>query len=265
MIEDNKQILAFMAHPDDVEFLCAGTLAKLRNRGYEIHIATMTAGDGGSMELPPKEIARLRLSEAACAASFLGASYRCAGAKDFFITYDEQIIKKTIEVIRLVNPFMVITHSPTDYMVDHEMTSRLVRAACFAAPAPNAITGAQPAAPPIAGIPYLYYADPLEGKDIFGCHIDPDFSIDISDVIEIKRKMLECHASQRDWLMKQHGIDHYVLSMLQWGAMRGSQIGVAYAEGFRQHRGHAYPQDNKLAEILRSAAADHKVIAQRGQ
>jgi LmbE family N-acetylglucosaminyl deacetylase len=130
------------------------------------------------------------------------------------------------------------------------MTSRLVRAACFAAPAPNAATGAEPAAPPIASVPYLYYADPLEGKDIFGQPVAPGFYIDISDVIEIKERMLACHASQRAWLLKQHGLDHYLSAMREWSARRGVEAGVSYAEGFRQHLGHAYPQDNILAEIL---------------
>ena len=114
MTQDNKHVLAFMAHPDDVEFLCAGTLARLKERGYEIHIATMTAGDGGSAELPPAEISRIRLSEAARSAARLGASYRCAGTRDFFITYDAENIRQAIETVRLANPFLVITHSPAD-------------------------------------------------------------------------------------------------------------------------------------------------------
>jgi LmbE family N-acetylglucosaminyl deacetylase len=172
------------------------------------------------------------------------------------ITYDAQTIRRAIEAVRLANPFLVMTHSPSDYMVDHEMTSRLVRAACFAAPAPNAVTEARSAAPPLAGVPYLYYADPLEGKDIFGRPVVPGFYIDISDVIELKQKMLACHASQREWLLRQHGIDHYIDSMKEWSARRGAEIGVSYAEGFRQHLGHAYPQDNRLAELLGAAETD---------
>jgi LmbE family N-acetylglucosaminyl deacetylase len=49
---DNGHVLAFMAHPDDIEILCAGTLIHLCKKGYTIHMATMTAGDGGSVELP---------------------------------------------------------------------------------------------------------------------------------------------------------------------------------------------------------------------
>jgi hypothetical protein len=69
-------------------------------------------------------------------------------------------------------------------------------------------------------------------------------------VIETKSAMLAAHASQRDWLLKQHGMDHYVESMRHWGAERGKEAGVAYAEGFRQHLGHSYPQDNLLGRVL---------------
>lgn len=247
----NPHILAFMAHPDDAEFLCAGTLARLKNQGYQIHIATMTAGDGGSAELPNEEIARLRYREAEQAAALLGAEYSCAHQRDFFVTFGQATIQAALEIIRRAKPVLVITHSPQDYMTDHEQTSLIVRAACFAASAPNAKTGADEPAKPLAAIPHLYYADAIEGQDIFGAPIPPSVYVDISEVIETKAAMLKCHASQRDWLLQQHGMDHYVESMKHWSAQRGSEIGVAYAEGFRQHLGHAYPQDNLLAQVLR--------------
>lgn len=246
----SNNVLAFFAHPDDAEFLCAGTLARLQSQGWQIHLATMTAGDGGSAELPNAGIARIRLGEAARAAALLEAGYHCAGLPDFFFNYDAPTLRRVIEIIRLTNPAIVFTHSPDDYLVDHETASRLVRAACFAAPAPNAHTEAENAAPPVAAIPHLYYADPLEGKDILGRPVAPGFYVDISDVIELKAQMLACHASQREWLRAQHGMDHYLESMTAWAARRGAEVGVPYAEAFRQHLGHAYPQDNKLADLL---------------
>ncbi|HWQ33530.1 MAG TPA: PIG-L family deacetylase [Blastocatellia bacterium] len=250
MSRSDNNVLAFFAHPDDAEFLCAGTLARLKERGCRIQIATMTAGDGGSAELPNAEIARIRLDETARAAALLEADYQCAGLPDFFFNYDAPTLRRVIEIIRQVNPAIVFTHSPDDYMVDHETASRLVRAACFAAPAPNAKTGAADAAPPIAGIPHLYYADPLEGKDILGRPIAPGFYVDVSGAIELKAQMLACHTSQREWLRVQHGMDHYLESMREWAAHRGAEAGVPYAEAFRQHLGHAYPQNNRLTEII---------------
>lgn len=246
----NKNVLAFMAHPDDAEFLCAGTLARLKNQGFVIHIATMTAGDGGSAELSNEEIARIRYNEAEQAAALLDANYTCAHQRDFFVIYSQATICAALEIIRRANPILVITHSPQDYMLDHEQTSLIVRAACFGVSAPNAKTHVDEPAPPLAAIPHLYYADAIEGKDIFGNAIPPSVYVDISDVIETKAAMLATHASQRDWLLKQHGMDQYVESMKHWSAQRGSEIGVVYAEGFRQHLGHAYPQNNLLEEIL---------------
>ncbi len=251
MKQVNPNILAFMAHPDDAEFLCAGTLARLKTQGYAIHLATMTAGDGGSAELPNEEIARIRYHEATTAAALLDANYNCAHQRDFFVTYGQATMQAAIEIIRRVNPVLVITHSPQDYMTDHEQTSTIVRAACFAASAPNARTQVDEPAKPIAAIPHLYYTDAIEGKDIFGQAIPPSVYVDISAVIETKVAMLSCHASQRDWLLQQHGMDHYIESMKHWSAQRGSAIGVAYAEGFRQHLGHAYPQNDLLREVLR--------------
>jgi LmbE family N-acetylglucosaminyl deacetylase len=246
----NKNILAFMAHPDDAEFLCAGTLARLKNQGFQLHLATMTAGDGGSAELSNEEIARIRYIEAEQAAALLDADFQCAHQRDFFVTYGQATIQAAIEIIRRANPILVITHSPQDYMTDHEQTSLIVRAACFAASAPNAKTNVDEPAPPLATIPHLYYTDAIEGKDIFGNAIPPSLYVDISDVIETKAAMLACHASQRDWLLQQHGMDHYVEAMKHWSAQRGSEIGVQYAEGFRQHLGHAYPQNNLLGQLL---------------
>ena len=247
---DNGQVLAFMAHPDDIEILCAGTLIHLRRKGYAIHMATMTAGDGGSAELSGPEIARIRLKEARASADLLNASYHCAGEKDFLITHQPVTIKRVVEIVRICRPFLVITHPPSDYMLDHEVTSQLVRNACFCAGAPNMLTDALPAARPLEGIPYLYYAAPVENKDIWGTAARFAVAIDTGDVMALKEEMLKCHASQREWLMKHHGIDEFVESMRRWSAEVGRQRAVAYAEGFRQHLGHAYPQDDKLSQIL---------------
>ena len=94
--------------------------------------------------------------------------------------------------------------------------------------------------------------DAIEGKDSLGREVCPDFGIDITQVMDTKRAMLSAHASQRQWLLKHHGMDEYLDAMQDWGAQQGRRYGVAYAEGFRQHRGHSYPQDNILAQLLGS-------------
>lgn len=243
-------VLSVLAHPDDAEFLCAGTLLRLaREHGWQIHIASMTPGDCGSTEHSPDEIARIRRQEGARAAALLGACYHCLEERDLLIFYHERPLERVTRLLRSVRPRIVLTHSPADYMLDHEMTSTLTRAAVFGAPAPNFLLdrGHPPALP---AVPHLYYCDPIEGKDALGRPVEPDFRIDISAVMDAKTEMLAAHASQRDWLRKHHGMDHYVESMRSWCRQRGRQAGVSFAEGFRQHKGHGYPPANLLGKLL---------------
>lgn len=250
----NTVALAILAHPDDAEFLCAGSLVRLRKeKGWSIHIASMTPGDCGSAEHGPEEIARLRRAEGAEAAAAIGASYHCLEERDLRVIYNEPALEKVTRLLNKVGPQIVFTHSPDDYHLDHEQTSKLVRAATFAAPIANFLHkrhGAEERHPPLANIPHLYYCDPLEGKDAFGNPIPPGFRIDISRAIEDKARMLACHESQRAWLRKHHGVDNLVESMKEWGAVQGQAAGAAFAEGFRQHLGHSYPQNNLLGELL---------------
>ncbi|MBM3334975.1 PIG-L family deacetylase, partial [Candidatus Sumerlaeota bacterium] len=83
------KVLAIGAHPDDVEFTCAGTLALLAQRACSISIATLSSGDGGSAELPPNEIAAIRRREAQRSAAVVGASYTCLEFRDFCIYVDD--------------------------------------------------------------------------------------------------------------------------------------------------------------------------------
>jgi LmbE family N-acetylglucosaminyl deacetylase len=245
--------LAILAHPDDAEFLCAGTLIRLRReRGWDTHITSMTPGDCGSAEYPPDEIARIRRGEARAAAAAIGATYHCAEERDLRVVYNEPALERVVRRLNQVRPDVVLTHSPDDYHLDHEQTSKIVRAATFAAPIPNFLHGRH-LHPPMGHIPHLYYCDPVEGKDAFGVPIAPGFRIDISGVIEDKARMLGCHESQRAWLRKHHGVDNLVDSMREWAATQGKAGRVAFAEGFRQHLGHSYPQNNVLAELLGKA------------
>jgi LmbE family N-acetylglucosaminyl deacetylase len=244
------RILAIHAHPDDIEFQCAGTLLRLRQAGCPVTMATMTPGDCGSAELGADEIAVVRRAEARRSAELLGADYVCLEFRDLSIVIDNESRRRVTEIVRRARPDIVITAPPVDYMSDHEMTSRLVRDACFNAPIPNYKTWQWDPSPPIGRIPHLYYVDAIEGMDYFGRPLEPEFIIDISAVFERKLEMLACHDSQRAWLRKQHGLDEYLESSSRWSAARGRQLGVEYAEGFTQHRGHPYPHENLLQSLL---------------
>lgn len=242
----NNTVLAIVAHPDDAELTCAGTLALLKDKGWHIEMATMTPGDGGTATLSREEISKVRKKEAAAAAALIDARYQCLECEDIFILYDKPTLIKVIELIRNTRPRMVFTMSPTCYMVDHEMTSKLVQTACFSAGVKNIVTSSSP----IFYTPHLYYVDAIEGKDRLGTDVVPSMIVDITDKIDLKVQMLECHSSQRDWLQKHHGMDEYVHAMCTFSGYRGAQISAGFGEGFRQHLGHAFPQDNLLAEVL---------------
>jgi LmbE family N-acetylglucosaminyl deacetylase len=243
-------VLSVLAHPDDAEFLCAGALTRLaREHGWQVHIATMTPGDCGSAELPPEEISRVRRGEGAAAAAVLGATYHCLEERDLLVFYNERALERVTRLLRQVRPRLVLTHSPADYMLDHEMTSTVARAAAFAAPIPNFLRD-RGHGPPLEHIPHLYYCDPIEGKDLLGRPVPAGLIVDVSGAIDGKVEMLTRHASQREWLLKHHGMDQYVRAMRDWGAARGRPHGLAYAEGFRQHLGHSYPQDDLLGALL---------------
>jgi LmbE family N-acetylglucosaminyl deacetylase len=255
-----SRALAVMAHPDDVELLAAGTLLRLKGLGWELKIITMTSGDCGSMTQSKEEISHIRLAEAKAAAGFVGASYACAGLMDIEIFANSDNMRRVVELMRSFDPDVVITHSPVDYMLDHEETSRIVRGASFALAIPLYRTQQIAPARPARSTPALYYADPIEGIDPMGERVWPQFYVDITEMLEQKREMLGLHRSQLEWLRAHHGIDEYLNRMTAWAARLGEECGSAYAEGFRQHLGHGYPHESRLQEALKQFVKTRKQV-----
>jgi len=241
-----KIVLAIFAHPDDAEFLCAGTLTLLRDAGWAVHIATMAPGDKGTEVYSREEISAIRKGEAARAARVIGGTYHCLECEDVYIMYDKPTLNKATALIRRVRPSVVFTASPADYMLDHELTSLVVQTACFS----SGMKNMDVSEPPFEPVPYLYYCDPMEGKDKLGNPIHPAMYVDISETIGTKEEMLASHESQRNWLLAHHKMDEYILSMKRFAEQRGKEAGTKYAEGFRQNLGHGYPQDNILKKTL---------------
>jgi len=225
-------VLALHAHPDDIEILAGGTMALLRERGHRVVMATMTPGDLGSMDKPAHEIASIRRAEAAASAALIGAEYRCLEFRDMSIFSDDASRRRVTEFLRSAKPDVIFTSSPADYLCDHETTSRLARDACFAATIPNYETGSAP----LSKIPHLYFMDPIDE------FVTPDLWVDVTPFFETKRAMLAQHGSQGDWLSKQHGMDDYLAQMERWAREKGERAGCKYAEGFRQHKVHPFPQ-----------------------
>jgi LmbE family N-acetylglucosaminyl deacetylase len=244
----HKVALALMAHPDDAEILCAGTLVRLWQAGWEIHIATTCAGDCGTATLPAEEIMAVRAAEARQSAAMIGATYHWVGSFDGKVCYDVPTLDRSYALLRRICPTLVFTHPHRDYMMDHEETSRIARAVSFAYSCRN--ISPEPQRRPDAGVPWLYYCDPIEGIDPLGKTVSPTTVIDIRAQQELKLQMLACHASQREWLRAHHGMDEYLEATRRHNASRGLLINSPAAEGFVQHRGHAYPANDLLAELF---------------
>ena len=243
-------ILAIHAHPDDVETLASGTLARLAAAGHRVVILTATAGEGGSTETGPEETAQIRLKEAAAAAALIGADYRCAGLPDLGVFNDDASRRRVTEIVRETAPDIVVTGSPADYHPDHEATSLLVRDACFAASVPNYRTGR---AAPMTTIPHLYFTDPIGGRTREGVRVAPDFGVDVGAFMAMKRRMLQAHESQASWVARQHGVPDHIAGMEAWTARRGRDFAVPFAEGFRQYRHQPYPATPGLQDLLGAA------------
>jgi N-acetylglucosamine malate deacetylase 1 len=246
-------ILAIHAHPDDIEILAGGTVAMLAAGGNRVVAVSMTPGDCGSHHHSPEEIAAIRRREAANAARLAGAEYRCAEFRDLAIFNDDSSRRRVVEILRQVRADIVLTSAPIDYMCDHEATSMLVRDGCFAAPAPNYRTNASDPAPAIPAIPHLYFMDSVAGVDRENRRQAPDFFVNVGPYFATKRAMLAEHKSQREWLREHHGMDNYLITMEQWTRANGTESGVEFAEGFRQYKGHPYPESPLLQQLLGTA------------
>lgn len=243
-----ERVLAFGCHPDDVEFMCGGTLALLARMGHEIHIATMTGGEVGSPTLTREEIQRVRLGEAKRAAEIIGGKYHYAGGCDLEVEFNCEYRKMATRVVREANPTIVFTCPPMDYLADHEQTSLLVRNACYIATVPLYDCGAEAA--PGAKFPYLYYWNAVGLADIFGRKLPMHMGVDVSEAMGTKEKMLASHESQRAWLKAHTKWDSYMEQMKDLTRKQGELIGKPWGECFMQHRNVGHPQDNILKKIM---------------
>src|SRR5438093_5120641 len=199
------RVLAVMAHPDDIVMTCSGTPALLKRAGWEVHMASMTAGDLGSARRSRAEISRIRRKEAAASARLLGAGYTCLEFDDLTIVYNETTKRRVSVLLRQVRPDLVIVPSPVDYMADHEETARIVREAAFASTVPNwraSLHGRSPR--PCDELPAILYADPIDNIDHFGRRVRVRYVVDITASVDLKEKMLAAHDSQRSMRSEEH-------------------------------------------------------------
>lgn len=219
----DERILAVVAHPDDAELLCAGTLARAVSQQSPVAICVLCQGDKGQPDPPIEQLGDVRSVEMKSAAEVLGAELFEVGIGDGELCDDRDTRLQLVEILRRFRPTLVLAHAETDYHPDHQAASALTAAATWFCASAGHHTDSSPLAAP----PGLWWMDTIEGIDF-----RPHHYIDVSEHVELKRAMLNCHQSQI-----ARG-DHASFSpleplMLRQLAMRGAQCGVEAAEAFQ--------------------------------
>lgn len=234
-------ILAFGAHPDDVELGCAGTLAKEISLGKKVGIIDLTRG-----ELGTRGTAQTRDEEAAEASRILGVPVReNLNFRDGFFINDEAHQLEIIKIIRKYQPEIVLCNAVTDRHIDHGKGSKLVSDACF-------LSGLSKIETELDGEKQMHYRPKLVYHYIQWQNIEPDFVVDISGFIDVKMESVKAYKTQfYDPNSKEPTTpitSKNFLNSIEYRAMDlGRLVGVQHAEGFTVER---YLTVNSLANLM---------------
>ncbi|MDZ4851420.1 MAG: PIG-L family deacetylase [Pirellulaceae bacterium] len=252
-------VLAVAAHPDDIEFVMAGTLLRLAKLGWQVHYLNIANGCIGSMVTSREETARIRLAEAIEAANLIPAKHYPPICDDMAIFYNAENFAKVAAVVRQAKPSIVLTHSPSDYMEDHEAACRLAVSATFAKGMPNYVSA--PSLPPTEGEVAVYHASPHGNCTPLREPIEPHLFVDTTDMLNEKQALLACHRSQQGWLDSTQKMSSYLQTMVDMDRQRGILSGqFEYAEAYRQrlHFGFSSEGFDPLGQALGKHASRPK-------
>lgn len=234
-------ILAFGAHPDDVELGCSGTLAKEVSLGKKVGIIDLTRG-----ELGTRGSVEIRDAEARLAAEILGISIReNLNMRDGFFVNDEAHQMKIIEMIRKYQPEIVICNAIQDRHVDHGKGSKLVSDACF-------LSGLRKIETIYDGILQESWRPKVVYHYIQWATIKPDFVVDITGFMDIKVKSILAYSSQfynenSNEPVTPIATKNFLESVHYRSQDFGRLVGVDYAEGFTTER---YLAVNRLSDLI---------------
>lgn len=247
-------VLAAVAHPDDIEFMMAGTMLRLKERGATLHMWNLASGSCGTATLPRGEIVKIRAAESAASASICDATLHPAIADDLAIFYDRPTLARVAAGVREIAPDIVLTHSPADYMEDHQNVCRLIVSAVFARGMTNFPT--DPPRPAINKNVTIYHALPHGLRDGMRRALRAGQYVDVAPALATKRRMLAEHRSQKQWLDQSQGMDSYLAEMESMSRAVGKMSGqFEFAEGWRRHLhlGLSPKDADPLAELLGDA------------
>lgn len=244
-------VMAVGAHPDDIEFMMAGTLLLFAQKGAEIHMWNIANGCLGTDSLSKDEIVSIRWEESLMSASEAGAILHEPICEDMSITYDLGLLKSIASVIRRVKPDVLLVPSLQDYMEDHTNTARLVVSAAFVRGMPNFET--DPPVEPFNKWVYIYHAMPYGLTDPLRRPLKPNIFVNIEGVFEKKASMLFKHRSQSDWLEKSQGKGAYIAFLEEMCRSVGRMSGrFSLAEGWTMHShlGFSASKTNIMKDML---------------
>ena len=226
--------LAVGAHPDDIEFMMAGTLILLRQAGVSIHMWNLANGNCGTATHSRRDIIRLRGEEARHSADLVDAVLHPPLVDDIMIYFEPSLTARVAAVVRKIKPTILLIPSPGDYMEDHQNTCRLLVTAAFVRGMSGFAT-----TPPVApwnGDVVLYHALPYGLRDGLRQLARPGQYVNIAPVLSRKREMLAQHRTQKEWLDVSQGVDAYLTAMEDMCRQVGTLSGkFACAEGWRRH------------------------------
>ncbi len=249
-------VLALFAHPDDIEFVAAGTLLLLKDLGWQIHYCNVANGCCGSAVTDRIETAAIRGMESQRSANLLGATYYPPFCDDLDIFYNRENLAKVAAIVRQAKPSVILTHAVADYMEDHMETCRLAVTAAFTKGIPN--FASNPVSSSFDGDVAIYHAQPHGNRTPMGEFVPPKIAIAIDSVIDRKLAMLECHRSQQQWLQSTQGMNSYLQTMLELGeeVAKLGKVESKYAEGWRKHLhlGFSAEQFDPLGDLFGEAS-----------
>ncbi len=256
-MNNKKIVFAIGAHPDDIEFMMAGTLILLRRAGWECHYMNVANGSCGSQVYSDAKLRKIRRQEAINGAKLIGAIYHESLVDDLEIFYEQRLIRRLASIIREVRPRVILTHPPQDYMEDHTNTCRLVVTAAFVRGAPN--YRVIPPRKMINDDVTIYHCMPNGLRDQLRRRVIPGAFVNTTEVQDLKRAALAQHKSQRQWLDSTQKMDLYLDTMEQYALDVGRMSGrFKYAEGWRRHLHYGFCEE--LADPLKEALGTDYLI-----
>ena len=229
-----KIAMAIGAHPDDIEFMMAGTLCLLKKAGYETHSLNLANGSCGSSEYSAAKLRAIRRAEGRAAAEVLGAVFHSSLVDDLDIYYVPKTLARLAAIIREVKPSILLIPSPQDYMEDHTNTCRLAVTAAFVRGMQNFRT--IPSRKPVGDDVTLYHCMPAGLRDPLRRRVIPGAYVNITRVMKTKTEALKQHRSQQAWLDVSQKMNQYLLTMENLSREVGRMSRrFRYAEGWRRH------------------------------